>query len=1208
MARLPNENIYVDLYQNYFENIGQDFLQSVVSIFSFITALSSKKEFLLMTKEATYAYGEGICSSLSLEHDISKPQRISCLDDMKIVQVDYGWNFVVILTDDSRVYLASNYSRWKTNKTFRLINTGNNRFKMIAGGWSHLLLLRRDGHVFAMGDNNRGQITGNEESSYESMIHIDNLENVEIISCGFDNSFSITKKGEIYSWGNNVFGQLGLGDEKNRNTPCLVAFPYANSTQIKDIVAGDRHSLFLFENGQLWGCGYNELGQLGIGDDIKRSITPTKIPIENVQQIACSKDLSLAYDGSSYYAWDKTNISSPKKLDDHPTSFSFASVQVLNSPLTFDLTSTIYIFGSHDSISYQCKSITQLFDNQDSYDLQFIIDEKRIKASKCYLKSVSEYYRRMFSGVWSEDDQVPIENYSYEAYYSYLRMLHTAKIHINRQNITELVDLANRYGDDRLIKYCETFIRNDLNEQTMPTYLPLINKYEIKVLHNKLRNMTRSRNENIDIKLFQNDFKNIDQKFLQSVVSIFSFFPSQCFEMQFLLMTKEATYAYGEEICSWLSLEHERTKPQRISRLNYKKIVQVDSGYRFVAILTDEGQVFLVSVDYWKTNKALRLINTGNDLFKMIACGWSHLLMLREDGHVFAVGDNSCGQITGNEESSYESMIHIDNLENVELIACGVVHSFSINNKGEIYSWGYNNCGQLGLGDEKNRNTPCLVAFPYANSTQIKDIVAGRYHSLFLFENGQLWGSGSNSDGELGLGDDIKRSITPTKILIENVQQMECSKEYKLSLAHDGSSYYVWGETKYGKWSSPRKLDDHPTSFVAASAMILSSALTFCLTSTIYVFGSHDTISYQCKPILHLFNNQDSYDVKFIIDKKRIKANKCYLKSVSEYYRLMFSGNWSENDQVIINDYSYETYYAYLLMLHTGKIHINHQNITELVDLANCYGDKRLMEYCKIFIRNEQTTPAYLPLINKYEINELHDKLRNKIMARSPTENIDIGLFQDDFKKIGQEFLQSIVSIFSFTLEDKNEFLLMTEEYTFAYGEEICSWLSLGHDRSKPQRISRLNDVKIVQVDSGHDFVAILTDDGQVFLASDVYSKWETYRTLRLISNDNDRFKMIACGQYHLLLLRQDCHVFAIGDNSCGQLTGYKESSFVSRIKKTKTSHVLLHFQMMIQPASKILWLATNIHYFYSKMVSFGDVVLIKMVNLVLVIKKNDQS
>ncbi|KAH9501483.1 hypothetical protein DERF_012328 [Dermatophagoides farinae] len=121
-------------------------------------------------------------------------------------------------------------------------------------------------------------------------------------------------------------------------------------------------------------------------------------------------------------------------------------------------------------------------------------------------------------------------------------------------------------------------------------------------------------------------------------------------------------------------------------------------------------------------------------------------------------------------------------------------------------------------------------------------------------------------------------------------------------------------------------------------------------------------------------------------------------------------------------------------------------------------------------------------------------------MARSATETIDINLFQDDFKNIDQKFLPSVVSIFSFTFDDKKQFLLMTKEATYAYGKVICSWLSLKHDMAKPQRISPLDNMKIVQSDSGLDFFVILTDEGQVFLASNVKSEWETNETLRLIN------------------------------------------------------------------------------------------------------------
>ncbi|KAH9500987.1 RCC1 and BTB domain-containing protein 2, partial [Dermatophagoides farinae] len=288
-----------------------------------------------------------------------------------------------------------------------------------------------------------------------------------------------------------------LSDKEISSTPCLIAFQNDDliNIRIKEIVAGDRHSLFLFENGQLWGCGYNYNGELGLGN---RRSKLAKIPIGNLQQIKCSKihNFSLAYDGSSYYAWGKTKYVKwllPKKLDGHPTSFASASVQVLNSPITFGLTSTIYEFGSHDSISY--KSIIELFDNQDNYDVKFIIDKKDIKACKCYLKSVSKFYGDKFSDDWKEKKEVTISGYSYETYYAYLRLLHTGKIQINQQNITELVDLANCYGDESLMEYCATFIRNDLDEQTMPKYLPLINKYEMIELYEKLAHLYKNQNQ-----------------------------------------------------------------------------------------------------------------------------------------------------------------------------------------------------------------------------------------------------------------------------------------------------------------------------------------------------------------------------------------------------------------------------------------------------------------------------------------------------------------------------------------------------------------------------------------------------------------------------------------------------------------------------------------------------------------------------------------
>lgn len=155
-----------------------------------------------------------------------------------------------------------------------------------------------------------------------------------------------------------------------------------------------------------------------------------------------------------------------------------------------------------------------------------------------------------------------------------------------------------------------------------------------------------------------------------------------------------------------------------------------------------------------------------------------------------------------------------------------------------------------------------------------------------------------------------------------------------------------------------------------------------------------------------LFNNPENYDVKFVIDDKQIFACKSFLKFVSGYFNKMFSGEWLENDQVNIVSYSYDTYYAYLQMLHDGSITINNDNIGELIDIARCHLDEQLKTYCINFLGrelNQLTVTKYLPLIQKYELVELNDSLIKLAINDIFPSLSSNHLFSNDESKI-QEF------------------------------------------------------------------------------------------------------------------------------------------------------------------------------------------------------------
>eukprot|EP01117_Protostelium_nocturnum_P016800 TRINITY_DN6721_c0_g1_i1.p1 TRINITY_DN6721_c0_g1~~TRINITY_DN6721_c0_g1_i1.p1 ORF type:complete len:172 (-),score=46.46 TRINITY_DN6721_c0_g1_i1:586-1101(-) len=83
-----------------------------------------------------------------------------------------------------------------------------------------------------------------------------------------------------YSWGANSHGQLGLGDEEDRLIP--TELPHTNSVDQKvvQIFGGGGHSLSLSIDGSLHSFGWNNNGQLGIGNEsecVEKSVEMNEI-------------------------------------------------------------------------------------------------------------------------------------------------------------------------------------------------------------------------------------------------------------------------------------------------------------------------------------------------------------------------------------------------------------------------------------------------------------------------------------------------------------------------------------------------------------------------------------------------------------------------------------------------------------------------------------------------------------------------------------------------------------------------------------------------------------------------------------------------------------------------------------------------------------------------------------------------------------------
>jgi alpha-tubulin suppressor-like RCC1 family protein len=125
----------------------------------------------------------------------------------------------------------------------------------------------------------------------------------------------------------------------------------------------------------------------------------------------------------------------------------------------------------------------------------------------------------------------------------------------------------------------------------------------------------------------------------------------------------------------------------------------------------------------------------------------------------------------------------------------GVNHSFVVMDGTSLQATGQNDFGQLGFGDTDNRSewTKCTL---FVNNTPIKQIASGASHSCVLLEDGRLYGTGTNYNGELGLGSATIEVDTFTQIADFSatipgvkVKQVACSYHDTFVLLDNGSLY-----------------------------------------------------------------------------------------------------------------------------------------------------------------------------------------------------------------------------------------------------------------------------------------------------------------------------------------------------------------------------------------------------------------------------------
>lgn len=247
-------------------------------------------------------------------------------------------SIIVLVTNSNElVYVAPILiGLWSMKTVYRLSTTKD--WKSVSVGHGHILAIKNDGSLWVLGDNEFGQLglgyTGGEINGEPIRLGTDTWK---YVCAGSTYSFGIKSDGTLWSWGYNNQGQLGLGDTDNRNEPTEITsygtddWQMVSTSNAKDFYEYQT-VIGIQSDGTLWGWGDNNSGIISIGNP------DTTIPYQlgsatDWETVSVGTAFAVAIKGGALKSWGSNDQNGTLGIgSSSPSSFPFnAGIQTPSS-------------------------------------------------------------------------------------------------------------------------------------------------------------------------------------------------------------------------------------------------------------------------------------------------------------------------------------------------------------------------------------------------------------------------------------------------------------------------------------------------------------------------------------------------------------------------------------------------------------------------------------------------------------------------------------------------------------------------------------------------------------------------------------------------------------------------------------------------------------------------------------------------------------
>jgi alpha-tubulin suppressor-like RCC1 family protein len=316
------------------------------------------------TMEENYSYGADLSSGV----EFTLPSTCAVGEVIEVVGVSGTWiieanpsqtiNFKGALGGSLGAYSEGDVVKLRctdTDNEFTVISyIGDVNFynvaNLTAGDRDGSILVQKyNGELWSWGNNNYGQLGNLSTTNTSSPIQVIGGHSFVQISSCLTNFIGLKSDGSAWTWGLNNLGQLGDGTTTNRSSPVQVIGGHS----FVQLGLEGRGSRALKADGSAWAWGDNDRGQLGDGTTTNRSSPVQVIGGHSFVKI-CSGDGSvfLKSDGS---AWTCGNNNVGQLGDGTKTNRS-SPVQVIGNHSFIDITAGIGHFAGlkSDGSAWTC--------------------------------------------------------------------------------------------------------------------------------------------------------------------------------------------------------------------------------------------------------------------------------------------------------------------------------------------------------------------------------------------------------------------------------------------------------------------------------------------------------------------------------------------------------------------------------------------------------------------------------------------------------------------------------------------------------------------------------------------------------------------------------------------------------------------------------------------------------------------------------------